>query len=81
MQSTKHPTIYSILTDFLASNPSPQEIIAYQMPQELVRRAHELLERNTEEELSREEREEMLDFLRFEEMMSMLKLKTQVKLK
>ncbi len=76
MQSTKHTTIYSILTDFLASNPSPQEIVAYQMPQELVQRAHDLLERNTEEELRREE---LLDFLRFEEMMSMLKLKTQLK--
>jgi hypothetical protein len=81
MQSTKAPTIYTVITDFLATNPSPEEIIAYQMPEAMAERAHKLLERNTEDEISAEEREELLDFLRFDEMMSLLKLKTLLKLK
>jgi hypothetical protein len=81
MQNTKMPTIFAVITDFLATNPSPEEIIAYRLPEELEERAHELLERNTEDELSPEEREEMFDFVRFDEMMSLLKLKMRLKLK
>jgi hypothetical protein len=81
MQSTKIPTVFTVITDFLATNPTPEEIIAYRLPENLEERAHELLERNGEDLLSLEEREEMLDFVRVDEMMSLLKAKMRLKLK
>lgn len=81
MQSTGIPTVFAVITDFLATNPTPEEIIAYRLPRDLEERAHELLERNSEDELSLEEREEMFDFVRVDEMMSLLKSKMRLKLK
>ncbi len=81
MQSVPTRTIFSHITDFLATNPTPQEIIGYQLPPELEARAHELLERNGEGLLSVEEQQEMVDFMRAEEMMSLLKAKTRLKLR
>jgi hypothetical protein len=81
MQSTETPSILLVITDFLATNPSPEEIIAYKLPEELEARAHDLLERNGEDELSAQEREEMFDFVRFDEMMTLLKLKMRLKLR
>ena len=80
MQNVTSPTVFSIITDFLASNPSAEEIINYRLPDELQERAHELLERNGEDELTFEEQQEMYDFLRIEEMMSLLKAKTRLRI-
>src|SRR4051794_48847 len=66
-------SVFSEITDFLATNPTPQEIIAYQLSEDLQVRAHELLERNGEDQLTPEERDEMFDFVRIDEMMSLLK--------
>jgi hypothetical protein len=44
-------------------------------------RAHELLELNGEGELTNADREDMLDFVRVDEMMSLLKAKMKLKLK
>ncbi len=81
MQMTPIRTIFDVITDFLATNPTPQDIIAYHLPPELETRAHELLDLNGEGQLSELEREEMLDFVRVEEMMSLLKAKMKLKLK
>lgn len=74
-------SIWEIVTDFLASNPSPQEIIAYKLPPELEARAHDLLDRNGEGELSPVEVQEMQEFMKFDEIMSLLKAKTRLKLR
>jgi len=74
-------SVFSEITDFLATNPTPEAIIAYQLPDDLQARAHELLDLNGEGELSDIEREEMLDFVRVDEMMSLLKAKMKLKLK
>lgn len=74
-------SVFSEITDFLATNPTPEAIIAYQLPDDLQARAHELLDINGEGELSDIEREEMLDFVRVDEMMSLLKAKMKLKLK
>ncbi|MBA3868926.1 MAG: hypothetical protein H0X30_07220 [Anaerolineae bacterium] len=74
-------SVFSEITDFLATNPTPQEIIAYQLSEDLQARAHELLERNGEDQLTSEERDEMFDFLRVDEMMSLLKVKMKLKLR
>jgi hypothetical protein len=74
-------TVFGVITDFLASDPTPEQIIAYRLPPDLEARAHDLLERNSEGELSPDEVEEMHDFRRADEMMSLLKAKTRLKLK
>jgi hypothetical protein len=81
MQNAPAKTIFSEITDFLATNPTPQEIIDYQLPEYLEERAHELLDLNGEGLLSEAEREEMFDYVRVDEMMSLLKAKMKLKLK
>ncbi|MBI1278222.1 MAG: hypothetical protein GC179_08855 [Anaerolineaceae bacterium] len=74
-------SVFSEITDFLATNPTPQEIIDYQLSEDLQACAHELLERNGEDQLTPEERDEMFDFVRVDEMMSLLKAKMKLKLR
>jgi hypothetical protein len=81
MQNAPAKSIFSEITDFLATNPTPQEIIAYKLPDYLEERAHELLDLNGEGLLSEAERDEMFDFVRVDEMMSLLKAKMKLKLK
>jgi len=69
------------ITEFLATNPTPEAIIAYKLPEHLQERAVELAEKNGEGELTPEEHEEMMDFVRIDQMMSLLKIKMRVKLK
>jgi type II secretory pathway component PulK len=81
MQNAPVRTVFGEITDFLATNPTPEEIIAYRLPDDLQVRAHELLNLNSEDELTPEEHNEMLDFVRVDQMMSMLKIKMRIKLK
>ena len=81
MQEAPVRSVFSVITDFLATNPTPEEIIAYRLPEDLQTRAHELLESNSEGQLTGEAREEMFDFVRVDEMMSLLKAKMKLKLK
>ncbi|MBZ0297538.1 MAG: hypothetical protein K8L99_33590 [Anaerolineae bacterium] len=80
MQNAPSKTVFDVVTDFLATNPTPEEIIAYRLPDDLQERAHELLELNGEDQLSADEREEMVDFVRIDQMMALLKVKTRLKL-
>jgi hypothetical protein len=45
----------------------------YRLPDDLQERAHELLELNGEGELTDEDRDELFDFVRVDEMMSLLR--------
>lgn len=81
MQNTPVRTVFGVITDFLATNPTPEEIIAYQLPDDLQARAHALLEKNGEGQLTPDETKEMLDFARIDNMMTLLKAKTRLKLK
>jgi hypothetical protein len=81
MQQAPVRSVFSVIADFLATNPTPEAIITFRLPDDLQARAHELLELNGEGALADEEREEMLDFVRIEEMMSLLKAKMKLKLK
>lgn len=74
-------SVFSEITDFLATNPSPEEIIAYRLPDDLQARAHELLDKNGEGELTPEEYNEMMDFARVDNMMTLLEAKMKLKLK
>ncbi|MGB7341460.1 MAG: hypothetical protein WBC91_21365 [Phototrophicaceae bacterium] len=81
MQNAPIQTIFGEVTDFLASNPTPQAIIDYQLPMYLQQRVHELLHKNGEGLLTAEEQKEMMDFSRIDHMLTLLKAKTRLKLK
>ncbi len=81
MQPVQDISIFDVLTDFLATNPSNEEILEWRLPEELEARAHELLDRNGEDELSFDEKQEMFNFMRVNQIMSLLKAKTLLKLK
>ena len=81
MQNAPSRSIFGEITDFLATNPTPEEIIAYRLPDDLQARAHELLDKNGEGELTPEEHIEMMDFARVDNMLLLLKAKMKRKLK
>ena len=74
-------TVFGEVTDFLATNPTPEAIVAYRLPEFLQTRAVELAEKNGEGQLTPEDYEEMMDFVRIDQMMSLLKVKMRIKLK
>lgn len=80
MQKIPTRTIFDVITDFLTSDPTPQEIIDYIMPDEFQQRVDELVDRNGEGLLTFDEQQELFDYLRANEMISLLKLKTKLKL-
>jgi hypothetical protein len=80
MQNAPVRTVFDEITDFLATEPSPQEIIAYYMPDDLQARLDELLDKNSEGDITPSEREELERFLNADQMFSMLKSKMKLKL-
>jgi hypothetical protein len=81
MQTLELRNAFDVVTDFLVSNPTPEEILAYRLPEDLQARAHDLLERNGEDMLSMEEQQELGNLMRADEMISLLKAKTLLKLR
>ncbi len=71
-------TVFDEITDFLASNPTPEAILAYRLPAELETRALQLLARKREDALTFDEELEMYDFIRADDRMT-LKAKTRRK--
>lgn len=81
MFDTPVRTVFDVITDFLASEPTPAEIIAYHLPDDLQERADYLLERNSEDLLTPAEAHEMHNFMNADEMMALLKAKMKLKLR
>ena len=79
METAPIHSIFDVITDFLASEPSPEIILAYRLPPELEARALELLARKRGVGLSYDEEIEMIDFIRADDMMTLLKTKTRLK--
>jgi hypothetical protein len=80
MQNATIRTVFDVITDFLASAPEPQAILEYRLPPELEARALQLLTRKREDQLTFDEEMEMYDFIRADDMMTLLKAKTRLKL-
>jgi hypothetical protein len=80
MQDASIGTVFDVITDFLAADPKPQAILDYRLPAELEARAAQLLEANREDRLTFDEEMEMYDFIRADDMMTLLKAKTRLKL-
>lgn len=72
--------IFVELADFLVEQPDLEAIIEYQLPEAMQDRVHELLDKNREEGLSIDEREEMQHYLAANHFMSVLKSKARLKL-
>jgi hypothetical protein len=81
MLNRKVRTVFDEVTDFLATEPSPQAIIAYHLPDDLQQRADYLADLNGEDQLTPSEREELDEFLKVNRMFSLLKTKMKLKLK
>lgn len=81
MQHIPTRTVFDVITDFLATEPTPQEIIAYHLPDDLQERADYLAELNGEDQLTPREREELDEFVKADRMFSLLKTKMKLKLK
>ena len=72
--------MFDSVLDFLASTPTPEQIIAYQPSDVLQQRLSELLSQNRSGRLSTAEQTELDEFLRMNRFMSRLKLKARQKL-
>ncbi len=81
MQNTVDRPVFDVITDFLASGPTPDELLAYHLPDTLQARVDELVERNGEGQLTFDEQQELYDFMRADEMISLLKAKTKLRLR
>lgn len=79
MDNVPTRTVFDVITDFLASDPTPEQILAYHLPDTLQQRAHDLLQRHTEDELTDTERDEMHAFMHADDMMALLKAKMKLK--
>lgn len=67
-----HPA-YKEMFDFLASGPTPQQIIAHRPSKSLQKRVAKLLEKNREEGLTEEETAELDGYEQADDLMSLLK--------
>ncbi len=73
-------SIKDIVTDFLGSAPSLEEIASYRLPEELQSRAHNLLEKNQRDSLSEAERAEMEEFRQIDHLLTLVKAKARLRL-
>ena len=73
-------TLFDEITDFLMSQPTIAEIIEFQTSEKLNDRLHELLDKNSEETITIDERSELDMFLHYGHILSMLKAKARLKL-
>ncbi len=69
------------VAEFLTSDPTDDELLAYMFPEDIQARVHFLLDRNGEGELTRDERHELDDFIRANRMMTSLKINRELRLK
>jgi hypothetical protein len=71
--------LFDEILDFLTSTPTLEQIAAYKPSDALNQRLHYLLEQNSHDALSAEERAELQEFLRMDHFLTMLKGKARLK--
>ena len=72
--------VFDVVTDFLANQPSDEELLAYQLPPEQQARLDELLVIDTNSRLTAVQREELGDFRFVEDVMARVKVKIKRRL-
>lgn len=80
VQSHAYAQLVDEVVEFLASTPTPQQVIAFTPSDALQNRASYLLEVNRAGTLTSEERAELDEFGRLNHFMSMLKARARAKL-
>ncbi len=73
-------TLFSEIIDFIASTPTPEDIIAFKPSDRLEQRLSDLLERNRQDSLTAEGQAELDEFLRMNHFMNLLKIRAREKL-
>ena len=73
-------SIFSELADFLVSQPSLEAVAAYRVPSGVQQHIDELLEKNSEDRLSSDERLELEKILAVADVMDLAKAKAKLKL-
>jgi hypothetical protein len=71
-------TLFDEITDFLASGPSPSQLIAFKPAAALEQRLHTLLDQKSHDGLGSEEQAELDKFLRMNHFMNMIVLKARL---
>jgi hypothetical protein len=69
--------LYREITDFLAANPSPEQIIAFKISAAAQQRLEDLLDKNREEGVMAEETAELDAYLQARDLMILLKANAQ----
>jgi hypothetical protein len=80
MATVPSAVLFEDILDFLASTPTPEQIIAFEPSEALKQRLADLLEQNRHDALSEDQRAELDEFLRMNHFMNMLKLRARQKL-
>ena len=71
--------LFDEITDFLATAPTQEQIIAFKPSIYLTHRMQELLDKNSRDELTSDERNELDEFLRMNHLLKMIRLKARMK--
>ena len=74
MATMETSTLFDEILDFIASSPTPEQIVEFHPSSRLQLRLRDLLDRNRNENLSADERVELDEFSRMNHFMSMLKI-------
>lgn len=80
MTAMEPRTLFDEILDFLASTPTPEQIVAFQPSEILQLRLRDLLDRNRNGLLQAEESAELDEFSRMNHLMSMLKIRARKRL-
>ena len=73
-------TVSTVMSEFLGSAPTLQEIIAFKLPESLEQRALDLLRRRRQDGLNDAEQAELDEFTRMGHFMNRVKLQARLKL-
>lgn len=71
-------TLSEEIIEFLASGPTPNEIIDFRPSQEVIERVHDLLYKNQGNTLSQDEAEELDEYERLDYLMTLIKSRAQL---
>lgn len=81
MLDTPEKTISDVVTDFLGTAPTLEEIAAYRLLDEFQEYAHALLDKNRKERLTPEEQADIEEFRHVDHLLTLIKAKARLKLK
>ena len=81
MTNAPPKTIKDVVTDFLSSAPTMEQIATYRLPDELQARAQHLLDINRAGTLGGDEQAEMEEFRQIDHLLTLVKAKAKIKLK